>query len=130
TDSSDLGKAITATTSESLLQKDRPFNLSHIVSERERIDNELKNQGYYYFSPEYLLVEVDSSSTEIDHHVDLYVTIKPETPAKAKLRYQINNIVIYPNYDASQAGARSRIPRNAELYKDQYYFVDPDYTFR
>lgn len=130
TDSSDLGKAITAAASESLLQKDRPFNLSHIISERERIDNELKNQGYYYFSPEYLLVEVDSSSTEIDHHVDLYVTIKPETPAKAKLRYQINNIVIYPNYDASQAGARTRIPRNAELYKDQYYFVDPDYTFR
>lgn len=129
TDSSELGRAIEATVEESLLRVGRPFNLSHIVSERERIDNLLKNQGYYYFSPDYLLVEVDS--TVEAHHVDLYVLVKPETPLKSRQRYTINNIVIYPDYTgAADAGIRSRIPRNAELYKGEYYFVDPDRTFR
>lgn len=130
TDSSDLGRAITGTQSQSLLQEGRPFSLSNIVSERERIDNDLKNQGYYYFNPDYLLVQVDSSNTEVDHHVDLYLTVKPETPARAKQRYKINNIVIFPNYDAGQTGVSSRIPRNAELYRGQFYFVDPEHTFR
>src|SRR5690606_30581417 len=89
----------------------------------------LKNQGYYYFSPDYLLVEVDSSRQV--HQVDLYVTVKRETPEKAKQPYTINNIVIFPDYNASQGTRTSnRVPRDAELYRDQYYFVDPQNTYR
>lgn len=127
-DSSDLGRRIMAMKENSLLVEGRPFNLSHIISERERIDNDLKNQGYYFFSPEYLLVEVDSSAG--NHHVDLYLTIKKETPARAKQKYFINNIVIYPDYQLTQSGYRRAIPRNTELYKGAYYFVDPNYTYR
>lgn len=129
TDSNELGMAIQGSKHESLLAVDRPFNLNNIILERERIDNELKNLGFYYFSPDYLLVEVDSSAN--DHKVDLYVTVKKETPEKAKQKYTINNIVIYPNDNGSQlASARNRIPRNAQLYKGEYYFVDPENTFR
>lgn len=129
TDSNELGRAIQQTKAASLLTEGRPFNLNNIILERERIDNELKNLGFYYFSPDYLLVEVDSSAH--DHQVDLYLTIKRETPEKAKQKYTINNIVIYPNDSGTQlASSRNRIPRNAELYKGQYYFVDPEHTFR
>lgn len=127
-DSNDLGKDILASQSESLLQVDRPFNLSTIITERERIDNELKNKGYYYFSPEYLLIEVDSS--RLEHSVDLYVTIKPETPLKAKQKYFINNIFINPNYQGDQQLNQRRNSQNIENYRDQYYFMDPEYTFR
>src|SRR5690606_12462349 len=89
-DSSELGKAIKSTESGSLLQVDRPYNLDNIIAERERIDNELKNKGYYYFNPDYLITEVDSTSG--DHQVELYVKIKEETPARAKRPYYINNI--------------------------------------
>ncbi len=126
--STEIGRAIVATKEESLLQPGRPFNLSHIISERERIDNELKNLGYYYFSPDYMLVDVDSAGG--DHHVDLYLTIKRETPQRALEKYYINNIVIYPDYTLNQSGYRRFNPRQAELYKGQYYFVDPDYTYR
>lgn len=127
-DSSALGKAIKATAGESLLQVGRPYNLDNIISERERIDNYLKNKGYYFFSPDYLLVDVDSTAG--NHHVDLYVTVKTETPSKAKKPYTINNVYIYPDYTPTQSGYRRRPPRNAELYQDQYYFVDPDHTYR
>jgi len=133
TDSSELGRAIQATANNSLLEVGRPFNLSHIVSERERIDNILKNEGYYYFSPDYLLVEADS--TDHDHHVDLYLVVKPETPLKSRQKYAINNIFIYPDYtgvgtEASGSRFRNGLPRHAELYRDSYYFIDPDNTFR
>lgn len=127
-DSTELGRDIISTRGESLLQEGRPFNLSTIIAERERIDNVLKNKGYYYFSPDYILVEVDSTSG--NHQVDLYVTIKPETPPQAKQKHFINNIYIYPDYRGGQTNRRNRRPRNAENYRDQYYFVDPDYTFR
>ncbi|WP_257669939.1 translocation and assembly module lipoprotein TamL [Parapedobacter tibetensis] len=127
-DSSELGKAIKASEPGSLLQVDRPYNLDNIIAERERIDNHLKNKGYYYFSPDHLLIEVDSTSS--NHHVDLYVTVKGETPARAKKPYTINNIYIFPNYTLTQRGYQRGSIRNAQLYNGQYYFIDPDITFR
>lgn len=127
-DSSELGKAIKATEPASLLQAGRPYNLDNIISERERIDNELKNRGYYYFNPDYLIIEVDSTGG--NHHVDLYVMLKDETPEKAKRAYYINDIYIYPNYTLTESGYRRANPRNAELYKNSYYFIDPEASFR
>ena len=46
-DSSELGRAIKATQAGSLIQVGRPYNLDNIIAERERIDNELKNKGYF-----------------------------------------------------------------------------------
>src|SRR5690606_38298994 len=127
-DSSEVGKAIKATEPASLLQAGRPYNLDNIIAERERIDNELKNKGYYYFNPDHLVIEVDSMGG--DHHVDLYVMLKDETPEKAKRAYYINDIYIYPNYTLTESGYRRASRRNAELYKNSYYFIDPEASFR
>lgn len=126
-DSSELGQAIKATAPGSILRPETPYNLDNIIAERERIDNELKNKGYYYFSPDHLIIEVDSTSK--DHHVDLYISVKEETSKKAREAYTINNIYIYPNYTLTGAGYLRSNPSDAEHYR-QYYFIDPDYTFR
>jgi hypothetical protein len=39
-----------------------------------RIDARLKEKGFYYFAPDYLKVQVDS--TVADHQVDLIVKVK------------------------------------------------------
>lgn len=127
-DSSELGKAIKQTEEGSLLRPGRPYNLDNIVSERQRIDDELKNKGFYYFGPDYLLVQVDS--TIGNHHVDLFVRVKNETPERAKHPYTINDIFIYPNYIPDARGYIRATPQRAENYRDRYYFVDPEYTFR
>ncbi|SKB33354.1 Outer membrane protein assembly factor BamA [Parapedobacter luteus] len=126
-DSSDLGKAIKSAASGSLLQVGRPYNLDNIIAERERIDNELKNKGYYYFNPDHLIVEVDSVAG--DHQVDLYVMVKNETPARAKRPYYINNIYIYPNYTLTQRGYQRADPTDGNVYQG-YHFIDPEHTFR
>ncbi|MBK0370441.1 translocation and assembly module lipoprotein TamL [Flavobacterium agrisoli] len=96
-DSTKLAKQINRIiTRRSLLKVGNPYDLDVIKAERERIDTRLKERGYYYFNPDYLLAQVDS--TKGDHEVTIKLKIKEATPAKAKQAYTINDIVVYPNF--------------------------------
>ena len=95
-DSSSLGNAIKGTSQKSILRPGDLFNLDVIKNERERIDAVLKEEGYYYFSPELLIVNIDS--TIGNHKVNMYVKVKDKTPAIAKKPYIIDDVYIYPNY--------------------------------
>ncbi len=126
---SNIGRDIVYTRNNSLLKTGSNYNLDVIISERERIDNELKNKGYYYFNPDNILVEVDS--TVGANKVDMFVTIKPETSALAKEPQKIGDIYIYPDYTLSAQGYTRRPNRqNLDLYQDNYYFIDRKNTFR
>src|SRR5690606_38516287 len=60
-DSSAVGKTVMETADASLLKANSPYNLDVIISERERIDNELKEKGYFYSSPDNFLIKADST---------------------------------------------------------------------
>ncbi|WP_421799082.1 BamA/TamA family outer membrane protein [Haliscomenobacter sp.] len=126
-DSGILGASIRATQSKTLLVKGAPFNLDLIKGERTRIDMELKEQGFYYFSGEYLLIETDS--TVGNYEVDLFIQVKPETPAAARQTYEINNVYIYPNYNLSTISPDTNLA-NAESYRGGYYVIDSSKLFR
>jgi outer membrane protein insertion porin family len=76
----------------SLLQSGNVYRLETLKNERERIDTYLKELGYYYFHPDFLLFWADSTAG--DREVDLHLTIKPATPQYALERYYIRNIQI------------------------------------
>src|SRR5690606_17513146 len=126
-DSTDFGKLIADARDESLLQPGNPYNLDVIINERNRIDNVLKEQGYYYFNPDHLLVQVDS--TIGDHKVNLYVTVKPEAPDQALHPFKINNIFIFPDYSLQQGSYQIGEPADSTLYNG-YYIIDPNKTYR
>lgn len=113
-DSSDLSKAINKVTRRSILKVGKPYNLEAIKAERVRIDERLKERGYYYFNPDYIKVQVDS--TVADYQVDLKVKVKDETPDLAKNDYKINKIIIYPNYNLSSQTDKKA--DSVEYYKD------------
>lgn len=119
-DSSDLLKAISRIKPRSLLKVGEPFDLNVVKAERTRIDASLKNRGFYYFAPEYLLVDIDS--TIGNNRVDLYVNTKPETPIEARKIYKINNVYIYSNYSLNDAQADTN-PAHARFFSG-YYVVD------
>ncbi len=98
----------------SRLKKGEPYDLEVIKDERARIDSRLKNQGYYYFSPNYLVVDVDS--TVGDHQVDMNMQIKDETPDKAQDVYTINNVTLYAQYDIHSDTSRSKGVMTPEGY--------------
>lgn len=84
----------------SFLRTGRPYTLDRIKQERERIDSRLKENGFYYFSPDHLIAKVDS--TVGNHQVDIILEIKNQTPLKAQQQYYINDIYIYPNYSLNR----------------------------
>jgi outer membrane protein assembly factor BamA len=125
-DSSDVGKAIAKTSRRTLLKEGEPYDLEIIKLERERIDARLKEKGYYYFNPDYILAQVDS--TKGDHEVTIKLKIKDETPEKATIAYKINKIVVYPNFSISKDSAIYK-KEDVVQYKD-FTIIDSAHTFK
>lgn len=82
---------------ERIIKPGKPYRLSDITQERDRIDLAIKQKGYYYFNPDYIMLYSDSTVGE--RKVDMYFNIKESTPDMAKHPYSINSITVFPNYD-------------------------------
>jgi hypothetical protein len=91
-----------------------------------RIDARLKEKGFYYFAPDYLKVQVDS--TVADHQVDLIVKVKKETPLLAQTQYRINDTYVYPNYSIN---ADSLVATTDSVVKhNDITIIDPENIFK
>jgi len=108
------------------LVKGKPFDLDMIKGERDRIDARLKQRGYYYFSPDDILIDVDS--TIGNHEVDLYVNLKPQTPKRARNHYRINEVVVYPTFSLTESGDDTT-RKYAEKYRD-YVVIDSSKMYK
>jgi outer membrane protein assembly factor BamA len=113
-----LDRTIRATQSGSLLKVGDPYNLQNFINERTRIDGVLKNQGYYYFTPDYLLFQVDST---LDNQVNVYLKVKDSTPPRAGQPYVLNRINLNTDYSLSDTASAGRKPI---FYKGYRYLPD------
>src|SRR5205085_11095225 len=77
----------------SLFKPGAPYELHVVMAERARIDDRLKDRGFYYFNPNYLIAEVDS--TVGNHQVDIAMRVKDSTPGVARRQYRIDSVVVY-----------------------------------
>jgi len=96
TTDAEITKTIAASADKSLLKVGKPFNLDVIKDERNRIDANLKEKGYYYFHPDDILVQVDS--TVGNHKVDLIVKVKNNTPALSTEAFTIERVIVFADY--------------------------------
>lgn len=126
TDSSDLSLALAQTQKNSLLIPGNPFDLEVIRGERTRIDAIIKEKGFYFFSPDYLLIKTDS--TIGNHLVDMYLTVKSETPKEARQIYRINDVYIYSNYRLNTARLDTS-KADEQVYKG-YHIIDRRQRFK
>src|SRR6185436_10267814 len=126
TDSSELAKAIARTKDKTLLLPGKPFDLDVIKAERIRIDAHLKENGFYFFSPEFILLKTDT--TIGDHKVNMFVTVKKDIPFESRVIYRIKEVQIYAGYSLNM----DRIDSNrsqAQYYKG-YYILDRRKRFK
>ncbi|WP_227990581.1 BamA/TamA family outer membrane protein [Flavisolibacter ginsenosidimutans] len=121
-DTTPLSAVIDTISKNTLLKVGAPYDLDLIKGERERIDALVKERGYYYFSPEYLLVQVDSTYAK-DYKVGMRVVVKPTTPAQAQESYRINNVYVYSNYSLNSA-RRDTAHSEGQLYEG-FHIIDP-----
>lgn len=102
-DTGNLANIINSNKDKSLLKVGNFYDLDTYKNERTRIDNDLKESGYFYFSPDYLIMQVDSTIGK--NLVDIRVRVKDVAPDAGVKPYTIKNINIYPNYSLRRDSA-------------------------
>jgi outer membrane protein assembly factor BamA len=111
-DSTLVARAMFNTSPRSALKPGDPFVIDVVSAEKQRIADALKQRGFYYFLPDYVVMLTDTAVG--NHKVRFYVAIKPDMPEAAKIPYYIRNIYIFPNYTLANA---SQDTNRAEAYR-------------
>ncbi|MFI5131050.1 MAG: hypothetical protein ACHQFX_13705, partial [Chitinophagales bacterium] len=125
-DSTELVSTIRKSIDNTLLVPGKPFDIDVIRAERVRIDAYLKENGFYFFSPDFILLKTDT--TIGNHLVNMYVTIKADIPAEAKQVYRIRNVQIYAGYSLNTAQIDTS--RSEGEYYKGYYIIDRRNRFK
>lgn len=110
----------------SRLKPGNPYDLGVIKQERDRLDRILKNRGYYYFAPENIIVDVDTSVG--DHQVDLYVMINEQTPKKALATFRIRDVHVFPDFSITEEDTTA--DKSKAVRFEDYYIYDPKRLFK
>ena len=129
-----INKEIKKTQANTLLKDKQPFDLDVIKAERERIDARLKENGYYYFHPDNIIVQADSTVTN-KQDVELFVKLKDKTPEQAKKQYSIDKVIVFPDYNIRDARKGIyKMPMNndslAKYEQNGFYMVDLKNSFK
>ncbi len=130
--------AIRSTQAASLLKVGEPYNLDVLTQERVRIDASLKNQGFYYFTPDILLFAVDST---LRNQVTVDVQVKANAPARALRPYWLDEVKLNTNFVLTDTTRRTPIRfRKYQYLPDENMFraraitntvfIYPDSLFR
>lgn len=131
-DSTKLNAQIQQVKDETLLRAGKPFDLDVIKKERERIDYRMKENGFYYFHPDNILVQADSTVSK-KPEVELIVKVKDNTPDLSKKQFSIDKVIVFADYNlADVRESVYSIPMNVDSvkkYKD-FYIVDPKQKFK
>ena len=78
----------------SLLTPGEQFNVSDLDEERNRISTLLRNLGYFYFRPDYMTYQADTTLVP-GGHVSLRLIPVPGLPAAAQRPYYVGNKTVY-----------------------------------
>jgi outer membrane protein assembly factor BamA len=116
-----LTRAIVATQPNSLLRVGNSYNLQTFIDERVRIDAVLKNEGFYFFSSDYILFKVDST---LDNQANVYLTIKETITPRAAKPYLLNQVTLNTKYSLldTTVGARPIMYRGFRYVPDEQVF--------
>jgi len=95
----------------SLLKTGKSYNEEDLVAERNRMISKIRNQGFYYATPEMVTFLIDTNNAfgylNAQNNPTVAITIKVSFDdlldesliTKSKNRYRFNNVLVYTNYD-------------------------------
>jgi len=91
-----LTLAISEINQNSIITKNTTYTLELLKQERQRIDDELKNRGYYYFNQNYILFKADT--TKGNQNVQLKLVLKNDNPTEAGQIFAIDKIFVAEDF--------------------------------
>ncbi|AZQ45227.1 hypothetical protein EJ995_10285 [Nonlabens ponticola] len=98
------------------------FDLSAMKLERERIDQNLKNKGYYNFNSGFLIFQADTNQYD-NRKFDLFLKLKKDVPSKSVKPYKVSKVNIYPHHIV---GADS-VAHDTTRYNDKNFIQDIEF---
>ncbi len=107
-------------------KKGMRFDLSNMNLERERIDFELKNKGYYNFNDRFLIFEADTNQYA-NKRFDLFLKLKKDVPKKSIIPYKINKVNIFTNYEVADSVKTETIRYNEKNFIQNEVYFKPNY---
>ncbi len=123
-DTGELTALILKQRNQTLLKRGDFYDLEVYKNERIRIDNDLKENGYFYFNPDYLIMQVDS--TIGGHQANVGVALKQVAPKEALRPFEINRINIFPTYSTRRDSLLRKLSPTPygdfDIYDDRQYF--------
>ena len=124
-DDSPVLSSIRATMGETVLKAGEPYDLGKLQEERVRIDAALKERGWFYFAPEFIRFQADSSLGE--RKIDLTLMLRDRIPEEAVRSYTIGNIYIYSGYALNRDSVS--VPAGDTVLAGGCHYIDIDRTF-
>lgn len=104
----------------SLLKKGDRLQLYRLQEERNRIADSLSALGYFYFRPDFLLFEVDTTNGPLQ--ASLFLELKPNLPPETLKKYKTGEVVVYSNYRLNDTIPTDSLERQTE---DEIIFSFP-----
>lgn len=106
-----------------LIKKGQIYDQVILTAERERIDNLLKNNGFFDFSRQYVEYNVDTTITDEKRVAIEVVILDPAKRGYHKV-FELDSV-----YFTTDAGFRSQIPRTREEFNTVVYkYYNDDYS--
>lgn len=122
-----INNALNQSKSQTKFLKNMRFDLSNFKLERERIDNDLKQKGFYNFNENFLVFEADTNQYQ-NKKFDLFLKLKNDVPTRGKVPYKLTKVNIYPNYSIDTDSAFVNIEKfgDKNFFQNQLFFK-PEY---
>lgn len=81
----------------SLLKAGSRFDVTNLKSERVRIENDLRNRGFYFFNKEYVTFDLDTNTAT--HEVDVNIKVNQPLNTDEHRPFRINKVIVYTDYE-------------------------------
>lgn len=93
------------TQKKSILKAGQPYRFDNIQTEQLRIDQQLRDDGYYYFRSD--LVDIAADTTIGQQRAHIYYSLDKNMPIRSQKQYLINDIYVFSSRNIEEMQADS-----------------------
>ena len=91
-----ITKLIDSLKEDSYIKTGDGYDLETLKRERQRINDALRNKGYYYFNPDYLIFRIDSNYSK--KTLDVYMVLKQGIPDRSTNKQYLSRVYVFADY--------------------------------
>ncbi|MDR1601612.1 MAG: BamA/TamA family outer membrane protein [Tannerella sp.] len=114
--------------SDRLLRKGDRFDVTVLEAERQRIALLMRNSGYYYFRPDYIICEADSTLSP--QKVSLRIKLKEDLPPVVRTPWKIGTMAVHLYGYDGETPTDSLQYRDMKIYYEGRLRIKPKELYR